>query len=242
MDLIYAKDGKLFAAVPLEICVPEEYFDQNSQLAFAVTQGDNLETFGLLFIRSVEHGEPGPLKLFNVPTIIRINVYESEPGQTVSFHGNRVDVRIYRYLPGAEIMSQYIVQGREQAEAFVHAVISGKLPKVLNYPRLIDIWWKNLEISGVSFKVPSKIYELILATVYRDPHDNKKRFGQTYGKSASGEGYGYYTGKLQDIVANLSTFSGFIFENMGQMINNGILNSLEGVDEPTSPLEKIIFY
>jgi len=44
------------------------------------------------------------------------------------------------------------------------------------------------------------------------------------------------------VVKDLSTFSGMVFEDIGMMISNGINNSIEGVEEPVSPLEKIIHY
>ena len=132
--------------------------------------------------------------------------------------------------------------GREVAEAFLESILSGKLPKTLNYEKIIDMWWRNLEISGVSFKVPSKIFEMIIATIYRSPNDPKKRYGQYYGKQVHPDGYDYKTGNVRNVVKDLSTFSGMVFEDMGTMISNGINNSIENIDEPISPLEKIIHY
>jgi len=236
MALLYAREGKLYASQFLEIYVPTDYEEDN----FMVDQGITVETFGLLFVRGITDGIEGPIQLLNIPTMITIQVYDSSSG-TINVHGQQVDVMICRYLPNSLVMGQTIIEGRDKAETFLKLVMAGKLPRVLNYGRLADIWWRNLEISGISFNVPSKIYELILATVYRARGNPKKRYGEIYGKGNS-SGYDYETASVRDIVASLSTFSGIAFEYMNKMITSGINNSLEGVEEPISPLEKIIHY
>jgi hypothetical protein len=120
--------------------------------------------------------------------------------------------------------------------------LNGKLPVTLKYDDLIDLWWRNLEISGISFKVPSKIYELVLSAIYRDPSNLKKRYGQKYGKQTNPTGYDYATGNVRSVVRNLSTYSGMVFEDISGMITSGIDNSLNEVDEQVSPLEKIMHY
>lgn len=234
--MLYAKDGKICAKTFVEVYIPLEYFSDK----FAVNQGTTIETFGLLFIRSIE-GSEGPIKLLNIPTRITLNAYDVSAGDIV-VHGKHIPVAISRYLKDSALFDEYLPQGRERAEEFVQFVLAGKLPTVLNYEKLADIWWRNLELTNVSFKVPSKIYELILATIYRDPNNSKKRFGETYGKQANPNGYNYKAGNVRNIVSELSTFSGIIYEDINAMVTSGINNTLEGNVEPVSPLEKIISY
>lgn len=233
MSLLYAKDGKLCAAQTIDICVPLEYEPVN--------QGVTLETFGLLFIRPVDNGNPGELKLMMIPTTINMNIYDTEE-QTITIHGKSIKCLVCHYLKDLPILPQFVVKSREKAEEFLRLVLNGKVPKVIDYAILADTWWRNLEISGISFKVPSKIYELILATIYRDPSNLKRRFGEVYGKQPVPDGFHYTTDNVRGIVANLSTFSGFIYEDYGRMITSGVNNSLEGIEEQVSPLEKIINY
>jgi hypothetical protein len=237
MGLLYGKEGKLYNSAYCEIYVPMDYFEDK----FAVDQGVTIETLGLLFIRQIPDGKEGPIQLLNVPTMITLNTYDTSEGE-ITVHGRHLKVMVCRYLKDSYIMAQYVVQGRERAEDFVKLVLAGKVPNCLRYPKLIDIWWRNLEVSGVSFHIPSKIYELILATVYRDPNNQKRRYGEVYGNQDDPDGYSYKTGNVREIVANLSTFSGIVYEDINKMITNGVNNTLEGIDEPISPLEKIISY
>lgn len=237
MGVLYAKSGKIYCNEYVEIYVPMEYFNSGT----AVNRGASIETLGILYIRTFHEGVEGPIKLLNIPVVANFMVYESK-NETIKVNGKSIDVLTLQYLKDSYIVHQTLPKGREVAGAFLDSMLSGKLPRTLKYTKIIDIWWRNLEISGISYKVPSKIYEMIIASIYRDPHNMKRRYGQLYGKQSNPNGYDYQTGNVRSVVKDLSTFSGMVFEDIGTMISNGINNSVEGVEEPVSPLEKIIHY
>jgi hypothetical protein len=162
--------------------------------------------------------------------------------RTVDIEGMNIKCMVLEYMKDAYVMHQSITQGREVAETFLQMVLAGKVPKTISYMKLIDIWWKNLSISGVNFKVPSKIYEMILASIYRSPNNPKERYGQYIGRQNNTTGLDYKTNNVREVVKNLSTFSGMVFEDMNAMITNGINNSINNIEEQESPLEKIIHY
>lgn len=235
--ILYEKDGKIYTNQYLEIHVPLNYFDDK----FAVDRGSLVETIGLLFVTPYIDGKSQGKKLLNIPTAIEIMLYDSI-NEEIQVHGKPVKVMTLKYMKDSYVLHQTVQKGREVAGAFLNLMLMGKLPDVLNYPKVLDIWWRNLEISGVSYKVPSKIYELIIANIYRNPNNTKERFGELYGKQSPPDGFNYETGNVRDVVEGLSTFSGMIFEDINRMITSGINNSLDGIEEPVSPLEKIIYY
>ena len=98
------------------------------------------------------------------------------------------------------------------------------------------------KLAGISYKVPSKIFEMVLAVSYRDPNNMKRRYGQVYGKQDNPDEFGYKACNVRENVKNQSTFSGMVFEDMSAMITNGLNNSKDNIEEPISPLEKIIHY
>jgi hypothetical protein len=235
--MLYSKDGKVYNTNYCEIYVPSEYLSDK----FATNRGSSIETIGLLYIQEFKDGIPQGIKLLNIPAIMTIHIYESSDGE-ISVHGQHIPVLVSKYIKDSFMFFAHITQGREVAELFLKYVMNGRLPKTLDYAKLADMWWKNLNLAAVSFKVPSKIYESIIATIYRNPNNIKQRFGEYYGKSISISGYKYQTGNIRDIVENLSTFSGLVYEDINRMITSGINNSLEGREEPVSPLEKIMKY
>lgn len=237
MGLLHAENGKILASEYLEIYIPQSYFDDG----IAQNRGDKIESFGVAYIRGFKGGNPGEIKLFNIPTVQEFMVHESK-FDTITVHNIKIDCLTLEYPKDSYIIHQTLPKGREIANAFMAIVLGGKLPKTINYADLIDIWWKNLEISGISYNVPSKIFEMILASIYRNPNNTKQRYGQLYGKRTNPEGYDYKTANVRSVVKDLSTFSGMVFEDIGAMISNGINNSNQGIEEPVSPLEKIIHY
>lgn len=236
--ILYAKDGKIFCRDYMELYIPMIYFENG----IASNKGASIETLGLLYTRAFPGGEEGPVRFFNIPSVVNVNIYDFE-NETIRLpNGKSVDVMTLKYMKDSCVLHQTVTRGREVAEDFLAMILNGKLPKTLDYRRIINLWWRNLEISGVSFKVPSKIYEMIIASIYRSPSDPKERFGQYFGRQTNPSGLDYKTGNVRSVVKELSTFSGMVFEDIGTMISNGISNSIDGVEEPVSPLEKIIYY
>lgn len=238
MSDLYAKDNDIWCREYTELYIPKSYFEEK----VAENRGDTIETFGVIYFRTFVNDKPGKLKRIDIPaTISIINSTYTDSVITITGVGE-LPVMAVKFMPNSPMFHQTLEQGRLVAEKFLHMMINGKLPHTLSYDELINLWWKNLEISGVTFQVPSKIYEMIIATVYRDSHNTKQRFGQWVGKQVTANWYAYVTGSIREIVKNLSTFSGMVFEDMGNMISSGIANSIDNVEEPISPLEKLIHY
>lgn len=238
MSLLYAKEGKIYCSEYMEIYVPMSYFE-GSPVAF--NEGASIRTIGLVYVRSFKNGTPGDIKLFNLPVTVQFMVYETKQ-DTIKVNNRSIEVMTLQYIKDAYVLHQSVTKGREVAGSFLNLILGGKIPTSINYSQVIDLWWRNLEIAGISYKVPSKIFEMIIASIYRNPHNPKKRYGQYYGSHPNSDGYDYVTGNVQDVVKQLSTFSGMVFEDINTMISNGINNSIEGKEEPISPLEKIIHY
>lgn len=232
-DLMYIKGDQIFAKDYLEIYIPIDYFDDE----FAVDKGLSIETFGLMYCK----GKEGPIKFINIPTTIDVQVYDSSDDE-ITLHNKTIKVRTLKFLKDAFLFKKSTLISFTISEKFVNMVLAGKIPSTINYPKLINIWWNNNDIGGLDSQAHSKIFELIIAAMYRDPRNMKRRYGEVYGKKDTSDGYDYKTGSVRDIVQNLSTFSGFVFEDTGRMITSGINNSIDEVEEPNSPLEKIIHY
>ena len=237
MSVLYADNGKIYSHEYIELYIPKDYFTDNS----ALNNGATIQTLGVIYCRTFSNGNPNEFKMFNLPVSTELYVYETHY-ETIKVRTKTFDTLCLEYLPDTEILHQSLPKGREIANNFLDLILKGKLPHTLYYPKTIDLWWKNLEMSGISYKVPSKIFEMILASIYRNPHNMKQRYGQLYGRQDNPNGYDYTTGNVREIVKNLSSFSGLVFEDIGAMISSAIVNSLHEVDEPISPLEKIIHY
>jgi hypothetical protein len=82
--------------------------------------------------------------------------------------------------------------------------------------------------------------EIVLCSLFRNKDNMKERYSIVYGNRSTPDGYDYKSGDVRTIVEQSSTFSGFIFEDIGRMITSGINNTLDNVVENQSPLEKVM--
>lgn len=237
MGLLYAKDGKIYCSDYMELYIPKDYFDNG----VASNKGSYIETFGVVMIKGFPGGNEGPIQMLKIPVIVKFMMYESRD-EIIKVKDKSIPVTTLQYPKDSYVLHQSITKGREVAEHFLSTELNGKLPNTLNYADLIDLWWSNMEMAGMNYKVPSAMYEMIYATTYRDPNNPNRRYGQHYGRQTNPTGLDYAKENVRSVVRDLSTFAGFVFEDMSTMITNGINNDLNNVEEPESPLEKIIHY
>lgn len=239
-ELMYVKEHNIYAKDYLEIYIPLNYFENDSkdnpEAACAVDHGRSVSVFALLYCK----GKSGNYKFMNVPTKIEVMQYSFDDENTITIHGKTIKVRTLKFMKDSLICSDTVVQNFNLGEAWVDMLLNGKVPSAINYPKLINIWWNNCEITGIDLQCNSKIMELVITNLYRNAANKKERYGIVYGKKTSPEGYDYDNQNYRNVVKSLSSFSGFIFEDISSMITSGINNSLEKIEEPESPLEKII--
>ena len=114
MGLLYAKDGKIHCNEYVEIYIPKSYFESG----FAQNVGASIETFGLCYIKAFPNGNDGPIKLFNVPTVINLIIYDFS-NTSISIYGKEIDVLALKYPKDSYLMNQSVVKGREVAESFL---------------------------------------------------------------------------------------------------------------------------
>src|SRR5699024_5120257 len=107
---------------------------------------------------------------------VQFMVYETKQ-DTIKVNNRSIEVMTLQYMKDAYVLHQSVTKGREVAGSFLNLILGGKIPTSINYSQVIDLWWRNLEIAGISYKVPSKIFEMIIASIYRNPHNPKKRYG-----------------------------------------------------------------
>ena len=70
---------------------------------------------------------------------------------------------IFKFYKGDIIMSTKIQKDSKNCEAFMKQLISGKLPKGLNYTDLYYAWMKNFQINGINPGVPAITLQIIIS-------------------------------------------------------------------------------
>lgn len=237
-ELMYVKENNIYAKDYLEVFIPLIYFGKPSdsdKVRYAEDHGETINVFALLYVKGVD----GVLQFMNLPTRIEMQQYNWDETE-IEVRGVTLKCRRLKYMKDAFMFSDTIIQNFNLGEDWVNMLLDGKVPPTINYPKLINIWWNNCEITGIDLQCHTKIMELVLCNLFRNKDNIKERYAKVYGNRSTPEGFDYKSGDVRTIVEQLSTFSGFIFEDLGRMITSGINNTLNNEVEPVSPLEKVM--
>lgn len=239
---VFRSDGNnIYLNAPYcEFYIPMYYFDSSKTSSLAEDNNETIRVLGLFDVGVFDgSGKLTEMKLFNVPTMININVYDSEVRDVKLGNGEVTQCKVVKYLKDAKIMVSSTVQDDENSKAYLQYITGGNLPTFIPYSKLLTLWRKNMSLNGVYFGVPSCYLELILAVMNRNPSDLSQKFASIAGKEDVSD-YGYATASIRQICQYNSTFTALTYEDMDSMITSSLNRSRENKQETISPVEQII--
>ena len=220
-----------------EFYIPMSYFEGTKD--FAEDLNDTVKVLGVFPVGIFENGKLKEMKTMNLPTIIHINVYDSETREVPMADGSTVQCKVLKYLKGANIMRAGVFEDDNYAKWFLNLVLSGNLGKMIPYSKLRNVWEKNQLLNGVNFGVSSLYLELILSKMYRNPNKLSEEFAMVADESGD---YDYANASIRQVCQYSSTFTALTFEDMDSMITASLNRTRDHVKEVDSPLEQIIKY
>ena len=148
---------------------------------------------------------------------------------------------VIKYLKDANIMQSMIFEDDTNATMFLQCILSGDLPKIIPYSKILEVWMKNQELNNVNFGVSSCYLELILSVMYRNPNNMTEKFAKIASNKDVSD-YDYAAGSIRQICQYNSTFSALTFEDIDSMITTSLNRSRDKIKENPSPVEQIIKY
>ena len=220
-----------------EFYIPMYYFDSSKK--YAEDLASTIKVLGFFNVGIFDNGKLKEMRTLNLPTMIVINVYDSEVREVELSNKQIVQCKVVKYLKDAKIMQSMIFEDDINSKQYLKSMTAGNLPNLIPYSKALEVWRKNQELNNVHFGVSSCYLEVILSAMYRNPNDLSQKFA----KIASNKGvsdYGYATASIRQICQYNSTFSALTFEDMDSMITTSLNKSRENVKEVESPLEQII--
>lgn len=239
---VFRSDGNyIYLNAPYcEFYIPMYYFDSSKTNSFAQDNNETIRVLGVFDIGIFDgNGKLTDMKLMNLPTMININVYDSENREVKMSNGDVLPCKVIKYLKDAKIMISSTVQDDENAKAYLQYITGGNLPTFIPYSKLLTLWRKNQRMNGVNFGVPSCYLELILSVMNRNPSDLSQKFATIAGKENVSD-FGYANASIRQICQYNSTFTALTYEDMDSMITSSLNRSRENKQETISPVEQII--
>lgn len=228
----------IYLDVPyIEFYIPMYFFDESGK--FGEDLSNTVRVLGIFNVGIFENGKFKELKTLNIPTMITLNVYDSEVRDVTLLNGEVVQCKVIKYLKNAKIMSSVIFQDEIHAKDYLKFLMSGKMPHIIPYSKLLDLWRKNQVLNGVHFGLGSVYLELVLSVLCRNPSDLSQKFAKISGKG-EGDDYDYKFASVRQICQYNSTFTALTFEDIDSMITTSLNKTRNKVKEQETPVEQII--
>ena len=239
-NVFRSDDIDIYLNIPYcEFYIPMYYFDDTRK--FAEDLNTEISVLGIFSVGLFENGKLYDTKILNLPTMITINVYDSELREVKMPNDEILQCKVVKYIKDQKIMKSTLFEDDVNSKKYLKFITSGYLPKFLPYSKTRQIWEKNQTLNGVDFGVSSLYLELILSVVYRNPNDLSQKFSTI----ASNEGvsdFDYTTASIRQICQYNSTFTALTFEDFDSMATSSLNKSRNKMKERYSPVEDIIKY
>lgn len=220
-----------------EFYIPMYFFDESGK--FGEDLSNTVRVLGIFNVGIFENGKLKEMRTFNMPTMITLNVYDSEVREVTLLNGETTQCKVIKYLKDAKIMQSVVFQDEIHAKNYLKFLMSGKMPCIIPYSKALDVWRKNQMLNGVNFGLGSVYLELVLSVLYRNPSDLSQKFAKIAGNNDIGD-YDYKFASVRQICQYNSTFTALTFEDIDSMITTSLNKTREKVKERETPVEQII--
>lgn len=236
--LLFNKDDETFV-----FYVPQEYFDSvTKNSAIAEWVGEYVSMLGCCNWTIIDkNGKPGPIKLFNFPTMFLCKPSGVEKVKNFKLDKNvkEADYTLLKFQKGDEIIHQINVpMSVENVEMFYKLlVMTAKLPIGISYDDIWKVMLENGDLNGFSYGINIQLINLLIATLCRNPND----LSEPYRYSDMKDPFDYKLLSIKMIPKYISPYAAITSEGFDQSIAAAILmKDKSDKDIPDNPIEKIL--
>ena len=234
---IAGRNQATFIGNECKIYIPDDYFQES----IAELNGVLCETLGIFYFRV-----DGELHMLKLPLMIQFQYLgQPERVQMVLKPGMQsLKYKVFTLKSGcAFIWDLNREEGQEIMEILVKKFLeSGKWPKIIPYNEFVDLTFKCYQAANKPADVlnaPSTLVEMLISNSCRYKNDVTKPMRLAYnGKNA----YDFTPVRLTRVTSTISTLNAIMGEDMTKQLIASVLRTREHVEEPESPIEKVIKY
>lgn len=220
----------------------EEWFNDDTKNPPAQVDGEYVTFIGLCSWAIVDkNGKVSKPKLFRFPTMVMSKPYtiEKVKGLTLFEGDEPSNYRLLRFRKGDQVISQTMVPRlMNNVELFYKmAVISSKLPKLINYEDGWQLFAENMELNDKPYGLSTQLFGILWSALCRDPKDVSKPFRFTNMDNM----YAYKMISIKLIPKFISPYTSLVSEGWDDSLMSAIMMSDQDEDKiQTTPLEKIV--
>lgn len=235
----------IFTGQYMEVYIPLNVSDDEKM--FEVV-GENYRVMGLLnfHVFESENDKKGKRYTLTIPSSIITSPSEIKNEKLNLLDGDEDEEEkhmILQYWSGdIFIHSLEVTQSANEAYKFISMFHAGRVPRAVEYGKLLDLYMSGVSIHGVGLGVPSAIAEIVIAGINRDASSIETPFRKKIGKNPNMNPHSYRPINMKNLPMLNSTFAALSFERINDSIIASVNKAKTDSKEATSPVEKTIRY
>jgi hypothetical protein len=213
--------------------VPELYFERGA----AISEGEYIHVFGLFLYGFFSNSDKriGEPKVFNHPTSITCKPTEITKltNETLTKNLPSQGYRLLKFKKDGEAISSVLTEvDITNAEILFRLFNSGKLPNIIPYDELHELFIDNIKLCKQDYGLTSQIFGLMISESCRSVNDIRKRFSHTDMKDMTA----YQIAPVKEIPKYISPAAAITSENFDE----GVVNAMMIKTPQYTPMEKIL--
>ena len=230
-----------FSQFQMDIYLPKEYFD--SEIASYL--GNKVNTTGIFQFKVFKDKEDkkGRMYQMSLPESIIFEFNDSvEEMLTMGKNKDPEKYIIFSLKKGNLFMeTTQLTQFFANTENLVKMHHNGKLPDILAYHEILNMYIDSMRNNSSSLRMPLALIEMIISGLARDKNNLDVPFRKVIGAGKAGEN-DYLQMSIKNLAMTNSTFTAITSEDINKAIINSVNKSeYDGVERET-PIEKTFKY
>jgi hypothetical protein len=228
-----------------EAYIPEDIVGDidKSPSTICYEYGNGYMTMGIFYMKFFDDEN----KRDSIPykTLMYPNMIETHPSsvvmRTINIDGTPEKYRVLKYNKGDILMNTYSTQSPDNCKRFLNLIISGKIPRSLEYTQIFECWRENFAINDIAPTVPAVVLQAIISKMCRDKEDLSVEYRHIAGKGQYDK-HGYQAINMDKVSTYSSVITALSFERFTDKLTTSINMTKENTKQDQSPIEKIVCY
>ena len=222
----------------IEILIPDQYF----KTGIAKQMGTKILTLGIVNV--VVYPKKGTVQILqmSLPIKMSFNTDEDMFKQDYELDGKPVLFNVCTIYSGNYVINDTKhIQSLFNSIDFVNWFNGGKIADTVPYTGISNIFVDAARMNGIGLGVPKVLIDIMISEMCRDADQPAMPYRFRVNKSGKDDG-AYKFIPIKQIPQTSSVLAALAFEDIGKSLRNAVVQTESGVEQRTSPIEKMLHF
>lgn len=249
------KDQVIFKGGKLEIYIPKDYFKEE----IAESHGMRISTIGIFIMKYYSDVESSKYKTYqmyipeniffsysekidSVKEVLKTNVTTNGDDEDEEENNEDTYTVFILYENDVFIENTKIARSIKNTEEFVKLHQGARIPSIVEYSKILNLYLENTDTNGIDLEVPSAILEMQISELCRYKKDLNIPFRKAITTLKNVTELDYTQVSIKNLAMLNSTFTAITSEDINAAITAGVSKSRTDGIELDTPIEPVSKY